>query len=55
MSKTKSELPEGYETFFNQVTGKWSLWYKEKGATRPDLMADDFITKKEAIDFLMLK
>ncbi len=46
-------LPKGYEIFFSQVNGEWSIWHKESKESKSELMADSFKTKEEAIEFLL--
>ena len=53
LNKPIEQLPEGYEIYFSQVTSEWSIFHKEPGAVRPELMADGFTTKEEAIEFLL--
>jgi len=46
-------LPEGYSTHFSQVNAHWSIWHTEKGSNKPEMMAEGFKTKEEAIEFLL--
>lgn len=46
-------LPEGYEIFFSQVNAKFSIWHTAANAKKPEIMAEGFKTKEEAIKFLL--
>lgn len=48
-----ARIPKGYEIHFSQVNGDFSIWHKEPEAIRPELMADSFATKEDAIEYLL--
>ncbi len=47
------QIPDNYEIYFSQVNCEWSIWHTSSKKSKPEIMAEGFKTKEDALKYLL--